>query len=342
MTSLLELPRLALPDRPFLVRDAMEQGWGRGALAHPRWHRPFSGVRSCAPPAGTLYGRALEYLPRLRPGDRFSHTTALALLGCPIWVPRGAPVDVSSPPRSARVECIGAAGHRHTIDAPEYPCLVPEGEDWIPVAAPLQAVLQAATTLPFRELVVALDHLLRKDPHRYDPHLLVLPEELREFAETASGRGVIRFRAAAALARVGAESRMETLMRLAGARAGMPELELQAEIHDQCGVWIGRFDAVDRKSRSLFEYDGDQHLFSREQRKRDARKHQGARDAGWRIRVLYHEDLTRDLLAAGQSMLRFSGRTARRVPAGLARLLDETFGRDAESAIQIRPQPKLG
>ena len=139
-----------------------------------------------------------------------------------------------------------------------------------------------------------------------------------------------------------AESRMETLMRLAGARAGMPELELQAEIHDQCGVWIGRFDAVDRKSRSLFEYDGDQHLFSREQRKRDARKHQGARDAGWRIRVLYHEDLTRDLLAAGQSMLRFSGRTARRVPEGLARLLDETFGRDAESAIQIRPQPKLG
>lgn len=336
MASISEQAHRALPGRAFLVREALHQGYGRGALAHPRWHRPFSGVRTGAPPASTLSGRALDYVPRLRPGDRFSHATALALLGCPIRVTPGAPVDVSSPAARGRVACDGVVGHRHTAEAPQYPCVVPEQDEWVPVASPLHAVLQAASTLPFRELVVALDHLLRRDPQRYDPQLRVLPKQLRRAAETAAGRGVVRFRAAAALARVGADSRMETLMRLAGARAGMPELDLQFEVRDRAGVWIGRFDGADRASRSLFEFDGEQHLLTLGQRKRDARKHQGARDAGWRILVFYREELTGDLLPAGRSMLEFSGRVAHRVPAGLARLLDETAAGASESAIPIR------
>ncbi|MBK0417986.1 hypothetical protein JD276_02915 [Leucobacter sp. CSA1] len=322
-------------DRPFLVREAVGFGYGPGTFVHPRWHRPFHGVRSKSPVAETLYGRALQYLPRLRPGERFSHLTALALLGCPIRVPKQAPVDISSPERMGRVTCRGATGHRHRSDAPEFSCAIPEHDYWIPVSPPLIAVLQSAAALPFRELVVALDHLLRRDPARYDQQVHVLPEELGRFAGSAMGRGVVRFREAAALARVGAESRMETLMRLAGVRVGMPELQVQFEVFDENGTWIGRFDAADVATRSLFEYDGEQHFSSPRQRRRDACKHQAARDAGWRLLVFFPEELVGRLPPSGRRMLEFSGRTQGRIRPALARLLDEVSGDDTESALPL-------
>ena len=324
---------IALTDeRAFLVRDAARPGCGRATFRHPRWHRPFAGVRSRGPIAATLNGRALQYLPRLRPGERFSHATALALLGCPVRVSQHAPVDVSSPVAVGRVRCRGVAGHRHREIAPEYPCIVPEHDDRIPVSAPLDAVLQSALQLPFCELVVALDFLLLNPSGRYDPHLYVTRDDLKIFAAQASGRGTVRFREAAALARVGAESRMETLMRLGNARVGGPELRLQAELHDGQGCWIGRFDAADDEARAIFEYDGGQHLVSLQQRRRDAVKLQAARDAGWRVRVFFADDVLKSSLATGRRMLHFTGRPERPVRPMLARLLDERSGDRTEPA----------
>ncbi|WP_449282280.1 hypothetical protein [Leucobacter sp.] len=323
-------------DRAFLLRQAMSLGYGRGALAHPRWHRPFSGMRSKQPSARRLYGRALQYLPRLRPGERFSHATALAVLGCPIRVPKNTPVDVSSPAEIGRVTCRGVRGHRHVRETAPFLCAVPEGEESVPIVPPLRAVQQAAGSLPFVELVVALDHLLREDDRRFDPFTRVHPDELTAFAATTTGRGARRFREAAALARIGSESRMETLMRLAGVRVGMPELRLQVELYDASGGWIGRFDAVDDETRSIFEYDGEQHVTSARQRRRDPRKHQAARDSGWRLLVFFHEDLLESLADAGRRMLEFSGRSGRPVRPSLSRLLDERSGDDTESAVPRR------
>lgn len=325
----------AFAERPFLVRDALRLGYGADVFDHPRWHRPFRGVRSKLPLPGHLSGRALQYLPRLRPHDRFSHATALAILGCPIRVPKNAPVDVSSPERPGPVACRGTRGHRHRSPSEEYLAAHPDHDHWIPTTPPLEAVLQSAIGLPFPELVVALDFLLLPDPKRYDQHLHISPEELRRFAVTARGRGAARFREAAALARVGAESRMETLMRLANARVGGPELRLQAELRSAAGEWIGRFDGVDDGTRSIFEYDGEQHVLSRRQRRRDPRKHQAARDAGWRLMVLYSEDVLVPGAEAGRRMLAFSGREQRPIRAALARLLDERSGDDTESAVPL-------
>lgn len=321
--------------RSFLVSDAVRQGYGAGVFDHARWHRPFPGVRSRAPLAETLSGRAMQYLPRLRAGERFSHATALALLGCPVRVAARAPVDVSRPRASGHSACAGVTGHRHTR-GDVYWCAVPDHEERIPVASPLDAVLQCATVLPFPELVVALDHLLLSDSRRYDRFLRVEPAELRRFARLATGRGVVRFREAAALARVGAESRMETLMRLAGVRVGGPEMRLQYEVRDRSGRGIGRFDAADEERGCLYEYDGEQHFASREQRRRDPRKHQAARDAGWRIMVFYSEDLLGSLRGAGRRMLGFCGREERPVRASLARLLDERSGDGTEPASPYR------
>lgn len=323
----------------FLVRDGMREGRSWNALSHPRWHRPFRGVRSRDPVASHLYGRALQYLPRVRPGDRFSHATALALMDCPIRVRKQAAVDVSCRAGAARVECQGVVGHRHPPGSITDTCLIPDPEACVPTSPPLVAVLEAAGTLPFPELVVALDFLLLDDPRRYDRHLHVTIDELASFAKSATGRGVVRFRAAASLARIGAESRMETLMRLAAVRVGMPELELQFDVQDGNGRWIGRFDAADAATRSLFEYDGEQHHFSRRQRRRDPVKHQAARDAGWRIQVFFHEDIRGGLLSVGHRMLAFSGRPGRRIPSRLAKLLDEQSGDGTEPTAPLRRMP---
>lgn len=328
----------SLSRESFLVRDALRRGYGRGVFMHARWHRPYWGVRSAAPKADNLRDRALQYLPRLRPGERFSHDTALALFDCPIRVPQGASVDVSSPRRMGRVESVGVNGHCHASETPEYSCQLPDVEGWIPASDPLVAVLQVANELPFIELVVALDHLLRDDSKRFDPYFRIDPQSLARFAEAASGRGSVRFRAAAALARVGAESRMETLMRLGAESVGLTELQLQAELRADAGQWIGRFDATDFETRSIFEYDGDQH-FTRAQRRRDAMKLQAARDAGWRVLVFYREDLSLGLRDVGCRMLDFSGRRPRKIPVALARLLAEVSGPNTESAI---PVPRYG
>lgn len=324
------------PQRAFLVREALQRSHKRGVFEHSRWHRPFSGVRVRSKPGDNLHDRALQYLPRLRPGERYSHATALALLGFPIRVSRQAAVDVSTPNEIGRVRCRGVNGHRHPPDSSEYPCSLPDYDEWVPVTRPLLAVQQAAGALPFPELVVALDFLLHRDRRRYDPHLQSSPDEIARFAEAATGRGAARFRRAAALVRVGAESRMETLMRLGAVRVGLPELRLQAELHDSRGEWIGRFDAVDEETRSIFEYDGEQHFSSRKQRRRDPRKHQAARDAGWRILVFYHEDIAEGSLSIGRKMLDFSRRAQKRVPATLAGLLDEVAGAPTESALPFK------
>lgn len=316
-----------------MVRDAVQQGYKEGTFKHPRWIRPFRGVRALGPQADSLQERALLYVPRLRERERFSHATTLALLGCPIRVSKSHPVDVSTPRPLATVRCVGTTGHKHALGSPEYWCSFPTLDTRVPISAPLLAVQQAAMQLPFSELVVALDHLLLNDPRRYDRWLRLSPDQLAHAAQNASGRGSVRFRAAAALARVGAESRMETLMRLCAVRVGMPDLRLQLDIYDDDGQWIGRFDTVDVRTRTIFEYDGEQHHFSRKQRRRDPQKLQKARDAGWRVMVLYVEDVLDTPLQTGQRMLEFSGNTPRPVPVSMLRLLDECAEHETVPAI---------
>ncbi|WP_162903883.1 hypothetical protein [Leucobacter sp. wl10] len=90
---------------------------------------------------------------------------------------------------------------------------------------------------------------------------------------------------------------------------------------------------MDDETRSVFEYDGGQHFFSRRQRRRDPRKHQTARDAGWRIMVLYSEDVLDAEAPAGRRMLEFGGRRAHRIRPAPSRLLEERSGDDTESAV---------
>jgi G:T-mismatch repair DNA endonuclease (very short patch repair protein) len=133
---------------------------------------------------------------------------------------------------------------------------------------------------------------------------------LRDRVDAYRGRG--KRRAAAALERIreGAESRPETLVRLALVDAGLPEPEVNVDIHDEAGRFLGRGDLVYRRWRLVVEYDGDQHRVDTMQFDRDVRRLDDLAAAGWRvIRVVGRsffqdcaatvERVARALLAAG-------------------------------------------
>ena len=76
---------------------------------------------------------------------------------------------------------------------------------------------------------------------------------------------------------------METALRLLILRAGLPEPELNQELFDDRGRWIGRFDMVYRDARVIVEYDGDQHRRSTEQYEKDIRRIDRAIAAKWTV-----------------------------------------------------------
>src|SRR5699024_11135479 len=112
------------------------------------------------------------------------------------------------------------------------------------------ALAQCARTLPLRELVVAMDHLLC--PRGWSRTPLTKPEELLAQLQRLHVPGAHRARAAFKHSRPGAESRMETLLRLRLIEHGFTRLELQVELRDGEG-FVGRFDLVDRERGIIFE-----------------------------------------------------------------------------------------
>ena len=288
-------PRTPLPaparTRPFLAAEAAALGITRQVLRHPRFATPFNGIRvlsaqltSAAYPSEAARNSALHYRPRLRVNEMFSHSTALLLHGCPIRTSAAPHVSILRPGNKTSVR--GAQGHTHL--SPIAPWRHhPSGA---PIAPPALALTQAAAGLPFRELVVAADHLIR--PRREHGGIPIAAlAELKAAAATAQTRGVRKLRTALSVARAGAESRMETLLRLVLVGHGLPALPLQVEIHDARGAWIGRFDMADLVRKLIVEYDGEQHRTSDRQYARDASRLERARDAGYRVLRFRHADV---------------------------------------------------
>jgi hypothetical protein len=84
--------------------------------------------------------------------------------------------------------------------------------------------------------------------------------ELSGWINSRSGRkGVRRARQVIDLAEVGAESPMESRLRMLLVLNGLPRPELQVTIHDDEGSPLGRPDLYFREQRLGLEYDGETH-----------------------------------------------------------------------------------
>ncbi len=256
----------------FTVAEALALGHSASRLRGGDLERPFRGVRVRRDGARSAIA---GYAPLLRPGDRFSGVTALALWGAPR---APFPVHVTAAAGRTRPRRLGVIGH----DGPRAEPVTRHG---LPVSPPALAFLEAAAELRERDLVAAGDHLVL-DPRVLDP-LDIRPhiglDELRAHMEAASGRHVRAARRAAARVRTGVESRAETLLRLLIADAGLPDPQCGVAIPDARGRHIGYFDMAWPDRRVIVEYDGDQHRTSTSQYDRDIRRFDRATDAGYRV-----------------------------------------------------------
>lgn len=256
----------------FRVGDALGQGVSRSRLRRSDLQNPFHGVRTTSsldPVEG--------YAPRLRPGDRFSHTTAAVLWGAPVPATLRDDLHVSST-RAQRPRSAGCIGHRSRVHAAS-------DRLGLPVSDPGQMLIECAGILGLVDVVAIADHLL------LDPRILD-PRDVRPYAtraglaaalSAAAGRGVPLARRALALAREGVESPMETRLRLLLAGAGLPVAECGFELLRPGGARVGWFDLAWPGHRVIAEYDGDQHRTSTLQYERDIRRFDEAADLGWRV-----------------------------------------------------------
>lgn len=270
------------PDLPnaFSVNDGAARGLSRSRMRGRDLEQRHHGARVA--PGVTA---ALAYVPLLRPGDRFSHTTAAALW--PLDLPRHPPklhVTATTPRNGPRRP--GVVGHRGSSDDSVL-------RGGVPVSDPCTLFIELATLLPEDELVAVGDALVL-EPEVLDPIDLrpwVMLEELTRSCERSRSPGCRRARRALARVRPGAESRPETLLRLLLLTAGLPEPEVNGEIHDGLGRRIGRFDLVYREFRVLVEYDGHQHRTDPVQYERDIARWDRAYEAVWRVIRVRHRGL---------------------------------------------------
>ncbi len=284
-------PRQPLPiglgPNPFTVAEARAVGLGQGRLRGRDLQRPFRGVRvprgsdelveGCLP----LPIRAASLLIALPDGAFLSHLTAAELW--PLPLPRwreGEAIHVSlrSPARAPRRP--GVVGH-HVHD-PRTTAVVRAG---LPMVDPATLFCQLAPILRLDDLVAVGDALVLEPVYQdwNDDRPWVPLEHLSERVDLFRGRGKVSARTAARLIRPGAESRPETLLRLAIVRAGLPEPEVNVNIHDAEGRFLGRADLVYRRWRVIVEYDGDQHRTDTRQFDRDVLRLEGFATAGWTV-----------------------------------------------------------
>lgn len=266
------LPRDML-ERPFAVRAALQRGIGVDRLYASDLERPFHGVR--AQPGSSLVE---GYRPRLRPLDRFSHTSALSIWGAPLPERVLAVVHIASPvggPDAPRVR--GVVGHQTSSVARAV-------HQDLPVSDPTTAFLESASILSLDELVAVGDYLVH-DPRQLDPALvrpLASLDALRAAGAAFRGRGARVARSAAALVRHGVESPMETALRLLVTRAGIPEPICGFELLDGRRR-IGWFDLAWPEFKVIAEYDGDGHRTSAYQYDRDIQRFDDAAEIEWKV-----------------------------------------------------------
>lgn len=283
-------PRTALPPglagRPFLLASGAEAGLGRGRLVGPDLARPTSGVRS-AVPLTSVTERAWAYSLVLPPDVAFSGITAAAIWD--LWLPwrlqRLGPLHVSRTSDRTRIRRAGVVGHRGletcAVDRVRGLRVVDLADTWCDLAA-------VATV---DELVVLGDCVAAR-LGSVEP----LTARLRDRPRLP---GRERLRRALPEVRTGSRSPKETEARLLLTRAGLPEPELNAPVHDEHGGWLGEGDLVWAGPRVIGEYQGEAAHAGFRRRALDSRRAALFVDRGWKVVEVFADDLAIPALSHG-------------------------------------------
>ncbi len=243
-------------------------------LRHPRFRRLFRGVYALASVELNLsiWCRAVLLVS---PSDAvLSHLTALRVYGLEIGDPW--PLHVST--RTAthtRHQGVRPHQRKRHIECARV--------DGLPVTSPERTLVDIATKVSLVQLVQACDWMIHRG------HTTV--ERLAAYAVSSHLDGVRRVRRVLGYVRAGAESPMETLIRLMVVFARLPEPGCNVVIVNSAGRFLARGDLVYAHQMVLVEYDGWHHERDAWQRQRDLVRREALEAAGWRIIVITVADL---------------------------------------------------
>lgn len=289
----------------FSVAEAATAGVTRGRLAASDLVAQFRGARmarqssdvsgaSAASAASNEYelrhlqllDRCRAYLPVTPAGFRFSHLTAALLYRMPLppHLESGTDLHVGVPASAQPPRMRGVIGHRLDSQLDSRPDSQPGRTPTsavlhgLPLVPSEVAWLQIAAILTLDDLIVAGDHLLR----RKRPASTLA--RLREVVAGLRGqRGAVLARAATLDIRSGTDSPMETRMRLALIRAGLPEPVVGHTVKDADGFFVGTPDLCYTVEKVALEYEGDVHRTSRQTFRDDIERREQFEEIGWRV-----------------------------------------------------------
>ncbi len=260
--SRLKLPA-ELESRPFTSAEAIRLGVSSNDLKSPRLAKPFHGVRIAASDAEGFFARCYSFAAKMRDNEGFSHQTAAMIWGIPVPFSLWRSVHSESTPIHVMTLAPGRArrglnvvGHRTTD--PDVRIVQRRGLRVVDAAT---AWLGLVPLLRMEDLVAAADYLVQHPEFidRADVRPYTTLEVLRDRVRTFRGTGKLKALEALSRARIGSDSRMESLLRIKIVQAGLPEPQLNQVIYGSDGRRLGRVDMVYFEERVIVEYDGDQH-----------------------------------------------------------------------------------
>jgi hypothetical protein len=264
----LDLPALVgltAPDGLISYRELVEAGCTRSQLRNllrtGQLRRLTRGVYAIRPHEDPQL-RVRAVLRVLPPHVAVSHATAADLYGVRL-AGTGAPLEFTVCPHADVSPRPGLLVRRGRLGPDDLLHLT-----GIPVTAPGRTVVDLGRTRPLIDGVVAADALLHAG-------VCSLEAAGPALAAATGLRGVRRARQALSLADAGAESPMETRIRLVLVLAGLSPPTAQYVVRDPAGYFIARVDLAYPAARLVIEYDGrDSHLepaaFLRERRRQNA------------------------------------------------------------------------
>jgi len=253
-------------DAPFRGAEAIRAGdvtWGQ--LRGPRYQRVFPDVYAPAALELDLAARSRgAYLLVRDHGGVLAGYSAALLLGA----------DCARP--DARAEVIVPGGRRTHPGIRVQRATVPPADIAIAggcrLTNPARTAWDLARRLPTVEAVVAVDALARVG--RFDPAAL-----LARRGREPGARGCRHLDDVLALADWRAESPMETRLRVALTRVGLPP-EPQYSIYDEYGFVLARVDLAYPAAKLAVEYDGSTH-FDRRRAELDHERDTQLAGHGW-------------------------------------------------------------
>jgi hypothetical protein len=229
----------ALARRPFSVGEAIDHGISLDMLRGRRFRRLFRGIYVAADVELT-HRQWLRAALLMLPEDAVvSHLSALMVWG---FDPRLSADLAFSTNTSAVCQMAGVALHRRQGR------LSPTKLRGLPVTGPDRTFVDCATQLSFVELVQVGDWLLHQG--------LSTHARLSRYSNDRHLSGVRKARRALAYVRRGAESPMETLIRLMLGFAGLPWPDCNVEVRDAVGRFVARVDMLYPAFRVIVKYEG--------------------------------------------------------------------------------------